>query len=240
MWFLESEEYAKWQASPSSFIWLHGIPGCGKTILSSTVIEDILQHCTNDPGKAAAYFYFDFKDPQKQPSELMIKSLVTQLSQQCIRIPPLLDSLFGSSNNGQRQPSMEALLDVLRQMSEEFPATYIILDALDESADREELMAVIETVAGWQLESLHVIVTSRKERDIESSLESLVDTCNIIPLQRAVVDEDIRKYVHHRISVDKKLKKWQGGEMQAEIEAALMKGAHGMYVYTPIHYKQVD
>jgi len=71
LWFLESEQYAKWKASPSSFLWLHGIPGCGKTILSSTVIEDILQHCTNDPGKAAAYFYFDFKDPQKQSSELM-------------------------------------------------------------------------------------------------------------------------------------------------------------------------
>ena len=125
-------------------------------------------------------------------------------------------------------------------MSEEFPATYIILDALDECADREELMATIETVAGRQLETLHVIVTSRKERDIESSLESLVDTCNIMPLQSAVVDEDIRNYVRHRISVDKKLKKWRSGEMQAEIEVALMKGAHGMYVYSPIHYKPVD
>ena len=240
LWFLGNEQYAEWKASPSSFIWLHGIPGCGKTILSSTIIEDVLQHCTNDPGKAVAYFYFDFKDRQKQSSEPMIKSLVTQLSQQCIKIPPLLESLFVSSNNGQRQSSTEALLFALRQMSKEFPATYIILDALDECADREELMAMIETLVSWQLESLHVIVTSRKERDIESSLESLVDTCNIMPLQSAVVDEDIRKYVRHRISVDKKLKKWRSGEVQAEIEIALMRGAHGMYVYRPIYYRQVD
>lgn len=163
----------------------------------------------------------------------MVKSLVTQLSQQCIRIPPLLDSLFGSSNNGQRQPSTEGLLGVLRQMSEDFPATYIILDALDECDDQEALMATIETIAGWQLESLHSIVTSRKVRDIQSSLESLVDKCNIVPLERKVVDEDIRKYVNHRMSVDMKLRKWQGGEMQAEIEAALMKGAHGMYATVP-------
>jgi hypothetical protein len=101
-------------------------------------------------------------------------------------------------------------------------------------------MATIETAASWQLESLHIIVTSRKERDIESSLESLVDTCNIMPLQSAVVDEDIRKYVRHRISVDKKLKKWRSGEIQAEIEIALMRGAHGMYVYSPIYCRQVD
>jgi hypothetical protein len=72
LWFLESEQYAEWKASPSSFIWLHGIPGCGKTILSSIVIEDVLQHCMDNPGKAAAYFYFDFKDLQKQSSELMM------------------------------------------------------------------------------------------------------------------------------------------------------------------------
>ena len=106
LWFLESEQYAEWKASPSSFIWLYGIPECGKTILSSTIIEDVLQYCINNPGKAAAYFYFDFKDLQKQSSEFMIKSLITQLSQQRMGISPLLDSLFRSSNNGQRQPSI--------------------------------------------------------------------------------------------------------------------------------------
>jgi hypothetical protein len=94
LWFLESEQYAEWKASPSYFIWLHGIPVCGKTILSSTIIEDVLQRCMNNPGKATAHFYFDFKDLQKQASELMVKSLVTQLSQQCISISPLLESPF--------------------------------------------------------------------------------------------------------------------------------------------------
>jgi hypothetical protein len=233
LWFLGGEHYAKWKAAPATFIWLQGIPGCGKTILSSAIIEEVLQHCAEDPGKAAAYFYFDFKDSQKQSSELMIRSVVTQLSQQCIRVPSLLDSLFVSSNNGQRQPSVEGLLDALRQMSEECPATYIIIDALDECVDREELLRTIETIAGWQLQNLHIIVTSRKERDIQSSLESIVDTCNIIPLEREVVDEDIGKYVRHRISADKKLQKWQSGELQTEIEAALMKGAHGMYAHNP-------
>lgn len=159
----------------------------------------------------------------------MIKSLVAQLCQQCIKVPSLLDSLFGSSNNG--QPSVEGLLDALRQMFQIFSATYIILDALDECVDQEDLLRVIETIAGWQLQNLHITVTSRKERDIQSALESLVDTCNIIPLERAVVDEDIRKYVRHRMSTDKKLQKWQNGETQTDIEVALMKGAHGMYVH---------
>ena len=61
-----------------------------------------------------------------------------------------------------------------------------------------------------------------------------------MPLQRAVVDEDIRKYVRNRISVDKRLKKWQNSEVQAEIEVALMNKAHGMYVYSPVYHIQID
>jgi NACHT domain len=234
LWFLESHQYANWKASPSSFIWLHGIPGCGKTILSSTVIENVQQHCANDPGKVVAYFYFDFNDPQKRKSELMIKSLVTQLSQKCIQMPWALDSLLSSCGNGQSQPSAEALLSILRGICGEFPATYIILDALDECIDRDELMVAIKILAEWRLERLHILVTSRKERDIEDELERVVEKSSIIPLQSSIVDQDIQRYVHHRLSTDKNLKKWHKDlEIRNEIEIALMKGAHGMHVYSP-------
>jgi hypothetical protein len=32
-WFTEGEEYSKWKENSNSFLWLHGIAGCGKTIL---------------------------------------------------------------------------------------------------------------------------------------------------------------------------------------------------------------
>lgn len=237
LWFLESEQYASWKASPSSFAWLHGIPGCGKTILSSTIIENVLYHCTNDPGKVAAYFYFDFNDLRKQSSELMLKSLIAQLFRQCDRIPSALNSLFVS---GQQMPSVDSILHVLQQIIETQTTTYVILDALDECSDRAELMDAIDKIAGWRLENLHVLVASRSERDIESSLEFIADGCTVVPLQRAVVDNDIRKYVHHRLSVDKSLKKWQDDKVRNEIETAMMAGARGMYVHGPNHRKHLE
>jgi hypothetical protein len=229
---LKSEQYAKWKTDAASFLWLHGIPGCGKTILTSTIIQSVLQYCDRDPGKVVAYFYFDFKDPQKRVPELMVKSLITQLSQQCTRIPTTLETLFSSCENGQRQPSLDALLQALQQTIQEFPRSFIILDALDESTDRAELMEILETMAGWKLEKLHIMVTSRKERDLESSLECLVEEHNTICLQSKVVDKDISTYVHHRLYDDKKLRKWYNNvEIRQEIEAALMEGAHGMYNY---------
>jgi hypothetical protein len=32
-WFLECAEFLAWQNTPNSFLWLYGIPGCGKTVL---------------------------------------------------------------------------------------------------------------------------------------------------------------------------------------------------------------
>jgi hypothetical protein len=74
------------------FLWLYGIPGCGKTILSSTIIEDVLYHY-HDPTMAVIYFYFDFNDVEKQQYEKMLRSLITQLSLQCTSTPTVhLDS----------------------------------------------------------------------------------------------------------------------------------------------------
>jgi Cdc6-like AAA superfamily ATPase len=229
LWLLESEVYSKWKRNAPSFVWLYGIPGCGKTILSSTVTQDILLHCANDPGKVVAYFYFDFTDADKQKPELMVRSLISQLSEKCIKMPLALEALYSYSDKGNRQPSLDALMNVLQHMLQEFPQSYLILDALDECADRAVLMIILEQIAGWQLEEMRVLVTSRKERDIESSLEDIVNRECIVCLQHQVVDKDIQTYVRQRLSDDKGLKKWQkDAEIRQEIETTLMEGSHGM------------
>ncbi|KFY32241.1 hypothetical protein V493_00374, partial [Pseudogymnoascus sp. VKM F-4281 (FW-2241)] len=230
LWLLEGEVYSKWKRNASSFIWLYGIPGCGKTILSSTVTQDILHYCANDPGKVVAYFYFDFTDTDKQKPELMVQSLISQLSEQCIKMPSTLEALYSFSDKGNRQPSLDALMNVLQQMLQEFPQSYLILDALDECADRPELLSILEQIAGWQLEEMRVLVTSRRERDIESSLEDIVNRECVICLQHQVVDKDIQTYVRQRLSDDKGLKKWQkDAEIRHEIETTLMEGSRGMF-----------
>jgi SpoVK/Ycf46/Vps4 family AAA+-type ATPase len=41
-WFTESKEYARWKEEPNSFLWLYGIPGCGKTVLWSVPYSLVL------------------------------------------------------------------------------------------------------------------------------------------------------------------------------------------------------
>ncbi|KAF2790565.1 HET-domain-containing protein [Melanomma pulvis-pyrius CBS 109.77] len=230
IWFLESDQYDRWKTDAASFLWLHGIPGCGKTILSSTILQSVLQYCKEDPNKVVAYFYFDFNDVQKQSPELMLHSLICQLLQQFVKIPASLNTLFSSSNNGQQQPSLHTLEEMLQQIIQELPHVYMVLDAMDECSKRAELVDILETLAAWQLQNLHILMTSRRERDIESSLETFMDRQTFICIQSELVDKDIQKYVQRRLSDDKRLNKWgKNFTLRQEIEAALMKGAHGMF-----------
>jgi hypothetical protein len=234
LWLLQNARFAGWKQGAASRLWLYGIPGCGKTILSSTIIEHLLQHCQDNARTVLAYFYFDFNDAQKQDPELMLRSLLCQLLQCSSTIAKGVDALFSSCDNGKRQPSLHALLEVTPQVMRQFTHVYIVLDALDECTQRPKLLDVLETVARWQLDNVHLLMTSRKERDIESSLESYVKEEDAVCLQRDVVDKDIQRYVTQRLSDDKALAKWnKDAVVKQEIEASLTNGARGMYVCEP-------
>ena len=76
-WFLESEPFKEWKSGSRQCLWLHGIPGCGKTVLCSTIIEHLRQ--IKDPSHIVLDFFFDFKDNEKQSLDKLVRSLVVQL-----------------------------------------------------------------------------------------------------------------------------------------------------------------
>ena len=64
------------------------------------------------------------------------------------------------------------------------------------------------------------------ERDIESQLQPIVRY--EIDIQSAIVDEDIRRYVQDRLTVDPKLKKWPPA-VKDEITSVMQEKSNGMY-----------
>lgn len=231
LWLLEGELYQQWKSSPQSFIWLHGIPGSGKTILSSTLIDDVTNFTRDKSGTVVAYFYFDFNDVHKQRAESLLKSLISQLSQKMNDVSPELDDLFAQSKNGRGDPSLETLLKVLQQLLREFSHAYLVIDALDECSQRDELMGILATIARWNLKNTHMVVASRLERDIEIAVEGLALEAVIVAFRNSDVDKDIRQYVRQRLSDDAALKKWNGDPgLRSEIEDVLTRGSQGMYV----------
>jgi hypothetical protein len=125
-----------------------------------------------------------------QYPETMLRSLVCQLSQNCVQMPAGLDTLFALRDNKQGLPSIQTLLRVLRHMILEFPQVFILVEALDECTQRPELMEVLATMAEWQLQNLHLLMTSRGDQDIKGFLKDYVGQKDTIDLKSDIVDKD--------------------------------------------------
>ena len=106
-----------------------------------------------------------------------------------------------------------------------FQRVYIIIDALDESTDGEQLLTLIEKIVEWKFGGLHLLATSREAEAIDERLGPRVS--GAVALQSVAVDNDIRTYIHETLRTDHQLKTWSL-EIQGEIERALVRGAQGM------------
>lgn len=226
-WFLESKAYDDWKTQPNSFLWLHGIPGCGKTVLSSTIIQDLKQNSTS--AQALLYFFFDFNDVHKQSLESMLRTLIAQLYQQRRDPQQHVEKLWSSCEEGTQQPTLNSLDTVLRDMLGYVKRVTVVLDALDESQTRAELLAWLNDFIKTKPTTVQLIATARGEEDIESALKLCTGAGERIAIQRSVVNEDIRSYVRDRVQHSDDLKRWRTRtDVQEEIEAELMRKADGM------------
>ena len=231
LWFLQSNAFTKWKTQRNSFLWLYGIPGCGKTILSSTIIKDLKRTLPRPP---SLYFYFDFHDKGKQTLESMVRSLISQLHSKCGENSKELDSLFSSCEDGKQQPTCESLCKAFLGIIEQVKEVWIVLDALDECRTRkgpppEGLLSWIRDLLSSEQRNVHLLVTSRPEQDIMSIVSEFAHNGDIVPIQSDLITDDIRAYVRTRVRQREGLKRWQSQlEVQDEIETRLMKRANGM------------
>ena len=236
-WFLENEQFNKWKSGACRFVWLHGIPGCGKTVLSATIIEHLNQQSPSSHILLA--FFFDFTDTNKQSTDHLVRSLITQLYSRCENARQELDKLLLSCDNGRRQPSYEHLLDTFLRMASHVGNIRIIIDALDECKEIKQLLMWMKHLLNSEHESVHLLATSRKEEDIESEFRQWLfpesdfkcrlSPENFIPIQQGDVNLDIRAYVHERLRSDHGFERWRSEpSIQEKIENELMDKADGM------------
>lgn len=221
-WLTRSPEYAKWKNALTRLIWLHGIPGAGKTVLASFIFKDVKSFCKDSvlENTGWAYYYCYFGHEQDETPHLL-RWVINQLCRQMNAIPDEVRELFSDGGSPQTQELAVALGAVLRN----YHRVYLVIDALDESLDRHRILNLLLGILDDQtFDKLQVLATSRKELDIERAL--LISSVDI-SMSNSYVDEDIRVYIQHTLRVNHKFCRWPE-ELQREIETALVKGAKGM------------
>jgi hypothetical protein len=182
-----------------------------------------------------AFFYFDFNNKDTL-STAVLRSLIEQISLQCASIPYALQSLFSRNEqgSGHRDPSQEDLISTLKEIVRGFQTVYIVFDALDECPERSMFLTVLRDIHSWEFGPLHLLATSRKERDIEDVLDGLIS--HEMRMDESLVDSDILVHVTRTLENDVKLRRCSTKEKEM-VKTALMKGACGMWVIT---YQRVD
>ncbi|RSL89352.1 hypothetical protein BHE90_001645 [Fusarium euwallaceae] len=168
-WFINSPEFSSWISSPYSVLWVYGSAGRGKTVLCSTIINHLLQHCEDKPTSGVAYFYFDYTNASiSQHHNRLLRSLIEQLSSQNGGVPKTLKTLYERCRHGTTQPTEAELTQTLRNVIQLFSPCYLVIDAVDESKEKQEFLKLLNVIAGqWRLPQVHLLVTSRTELDTE-------------------------------------------------------------------------
>ncbi|KAH0034984.1 purine and uridine phosphorylase, partial [Aureobasidium melanogenum] len=228
-WFVRSAIFTAFKEGRVPFLWLSGIPGCGKTILSSSIIED-LQHNSSISSAAILYFYFNFNDNRKQTLDTALRSLLWQLTNHGASSFKEVEKLYESCNGGQNQTSTQSLIRALEIVLQATGRVVIVLDALDECTTRRELLQWLAETSAKNSSGIQIIATSRKEYDIEYAFAEWLTNDVMLSIQQLEVDQDIQAYVHARIRSDPGLERWRDKPfVQNEIELKLTKKAQGMF-----------
>ena len=150
-----------------------------------------------------AYFYFDFREANKQGLRDLLSSLLTRLSASSVPRYNVLSDLYLAHGEGTIQPSNIKLTECLKQMvtlPDQRP-TYLIIDAIDESPNipamsspRDMVLHLLEEVVKLGLPDLRICVTSRPQTDIRKFLKPLT-SLRVSLHDQTEQKEDIVEYV---------------------------------------------
>jgi hypothetical protein len=204
--------------------------------VSSSVIQDIGAMCK--AGDATmAYFYFDFRDANKQGLHDLVCSFLTQLSAHSTPRCDILSKLYSAHDEGNCQPCDSDLAKCLKEMltlPNQHP-TYLIIDALDESPNtpgipspRERVVQFVRELVEICVPNLRICVTSRPEIDIRKVLEPLT-SLRVSLHDQSGQKEDIADYVRSIVysNSEQFMGRWRTEDKELVIET-LSERANGM------------
>jgi len=196
-WFVNSKEFQSWLQASNHTLFCHGIPGSGKTILTSTVIDNLCRIYSKNNSVGIAYVYCNFRQQGIQKIHDLIATLLRQLAQVHSPLPATVKGLYDQNQERKTQPSLTDLVATLYSVISASSKTFVILDALDELSNdcRRELLSEIFMIRDKT--RLNLLLTSRPNQDLERQVKECTSGESIEILAR---DNDISCYLDGHVS----------------------------------------
>ncbi|KIX07723.1 uncharacterized protein Z518_02377 [Rhinocladiella mackenziei CBS 650.93] len=242
-WIFEKPQMVDWKDgnTPSSpLFWLNGMPGAGKTVLASSIIEK----CREEYQSSTVFFYCVQKDPTKNNFLSVVKSLLSQLLHLSRELVPQYHDRLKKNGETILQSQKQAieLLELFFQVSLGQPnhseqadgenRFYVVIDGLDE-CENNEWCKIIDLFQKITINAekenygkLRVMLVSQHLNQIQKALRN-ASCLSIEPSDNA---GDIQDYTQQRArAIQTKFD--LSDDDTADVVRRTCNGAQGMFLY---------
>ncbi|KAL7801727.1 purine and uridine phosphorylase [Trichoderma afarasin] len=194
-WLLESKEFQSWLAAGNQTLFCPGVPGAGKTILTSIVVDYLTSEFRRGE-VGIAYIYCNSRRHEEQNTSDLLAIIVKQLAGLQLLLPESVKDLFKRHQSGRSRPSFDELYKTLQSVIALYSRVFILVDALDElPASGNNRVSFLAQLFNIQIESgINIFATSTPILEI---YEKFRRSTKIAVFAR---NDDVRNYLDSQIS----------------------------------------
>jgi ankyrin repeat protein len=224
-WLLDSAEFKSWLETKNQTLLCPGIPGAGKTILTSIVIEDLSTRFQDESSIVVAYIYCNFKRQAEQTLEDLLASVLKQLAQARSSLPQSVRSLYDRCRSKNTRPSIDDISMVLQSVAAEYSRVFVLVDALDECQVNNNCRAklLLQLSQLQDKSGANLFMTSRFIPDIMERFE------RDLRIEIRANEHDVRRYIEGHLDELPRFVR-RDLDLQQEISSSIVKAIDGMYV----------
>jgi len=194
-WFVDSPEFKTWLQGSDKTLFCPGIPEAGKTMMAAIAI-DHLCGMAEGIGIGIAYLFCSYKAQTDQSAPSLLAALVKQLVQSRPEITAPVTHVYDQHSKRGSRPSLDEMFSVLQSVCSNYTAVHIVVDVLDECADRDGARGrLIDKLRNLQATTdVRLLFTSCFVPEITQKFQS-----NPI-LEVRASEEDVRRFVAGQMS----------------------------------------
>ncbi|KAK4207127.1 hypothetical protein QBC37DRAFT_433960 [Rhypophila decipiens] len=234
-WVFREPSFMKWidGSSPfSNILWIYGVPGSGKSILSSYLIDHLAQN-----GRACQYFFFRHADSRKRSLPALLKSLAFQITQSD---PVFLNAIAAVSTNLALEGADPMTMWHRNFRTILFAQTrldhlYWVFDGFDECDDIRTGVKLLTEVLNLPV-SIKILITSRWDPGLDAVFKKLAPTHGelIEPITMGSNTEDCQRIVELELD-------WREiPDFRQRISSQLLAQAEGNFLWTRLTVERIN
>ncbi|KAB8291562.1 hypothetical protein EYC80_006363 [Monilinia laxa] len=233
-WLVDTHEYKSWRdCEKSCAMSFYGIPGSGKSVLISSLIDG--SSSIPKVNTAVAYYYFDYADKRTLSPSSLFGCVAQQLLRSLKQIPDnLMEALEAEYPDGAGCPGVDQTIALLVKIIDEFPTVAIFIDGLDElpEADRKLTFSSLRNLLTTVVSLTRLFVSSREDTSYLFPTSPIVKRYKL-HVQPNSIAPDIDSYIQHSIEELISTGDLVLGDLELKnvIFITLKNGAQGMFLW---------